>query len=121
VAVGADALEREAELDALELAVVLRRRSVAAELAADSMYLGRLPLDAVEERPLDEQVVRALVVGRDAALVTPPEAGGTPVALEAGGQLVGRPGRIAAGQRDVRAGPGGLGEQDGRGALCLAC
>jgi hypothetical protein len=84
------------------------------------VHLGGLPPDAVEERPLDEQVVRALVVGRDAALVSPPEARRAPVALEAGGQLVRRSGRIAAGERDVRAGLGGLDEQDGRGALCLA-
>jgi hypothetical protein len=84
------------------------------------VHFGGLPIDAVEERSLDEQVVRALVVGRDAALVAPPEARRAPVALETCGQLVRRSGRVAAGERDVRAGSGGLDEQDGCGALGLA-
>jgi hypothetical protein len=84
------------------------------------VHLGGLPLDAFEERPLDEQVVRALVVGRNAALVTPPEVGRAPVALEAGGELVRRSGRVAAGKRDVLACPGSLDQQDGSGALRLA-
>jgi hypothetical protein len=85
------------------------------------VHLGRLPLDALEQRLLDEQVVRALVVGRDAALVPPPEVGGAPVALEAGGQLVRWCGRVAAGQRDVLTCPGSLDQQDGSGELRLAC
>jgi hypothetical protein len=120
VAVGADSLQREAERDAPELAVALRRGRLAAELAPDSVNLGRLPFEAVEERPLDEQVVRALVVRRNAALVAPPEVRRAPVGLEAGGQLVRRSGRVAAGKRDVPSGPRCLDKQDGRGALCLA-
>jgi hypothetical protein len=84
------------------------------------MHLCRLPLDPVEQRLFDEQVVRALVVGRDAALVSPPEARRAPVTFEAGGQLVRRPGRFTAGQGDVPTGLSGRDEQDGRGALCLA-
>jgi hypothetical protein len=79
-----------------------------------------LALEAVEEHPLGEQVVRLLVVGRDAALVTPPETCGAPVGLLTRRQLERRTGRVSAGQRDVLAGTRRCDEEIGRGALCLA-
>src|SRR4029453_15938176 len=117
--VGPDALECEPQMHALELRVVLGGGRRSAELALHPVHLG-LPVDALEQRLLHEKVVRALVVGRHAALVSPPECRRAPVGLEACGQLVCRPGRVAARQRDVLAVAGGLDEQFGRGALRLS-
>ena len=103
--VGADALEREPEADALELPVVLVGGRLTAELAADAMDLGGLLLDSVEQLLLGEQVVRALVVWRDAALVAPPELRFAPVRLELRRKLERVPGGAAAGEREVLAGP----------------
>src|SRR5581483_3780761 len=55
-------------------------------------------------------VVRALVVGRDAALVSPPELDAAPVGLELGGQLVGAARRRTTGEDDAPAGARLLGE-----------
>ena len=60
----------------------------------------RRRLEPVEQRLAREPVVRALVVGRDAALVAPPERGRAPVGLALGGELVRAARRRAAGEHD---------------------
>src|SRR5918999_4751957 len=99
----AEALEREPELHAREVPVVLGRGRLAPELAPDAMHLGRLLLDPVEESLPDEQVVRALVLRRHATLVSPPELRGAPILLERCRLLVGRSGSGATRERDVLA------------------
>ena len=120
VAVRPEPLECEPERHAFELAVVLRRRRLAAELAANSMHLRGLLLEAVEQRSLDEQVVGALVIGRHERSSPHQRRARAPVGLELSGELVGGAGCIAAGERDVLAGSSGLDEEDGRGALRFA-
>jgi hypothetical protein len=119
VSIRPEPLEREPELHALELPVVLGRGRLAAELAADAMQLGRLLPDPVEERPLDEQVVRSLVIGRYTALVAPPQLRGRPVRLERRGLLVRRPRAVAAGESDVLTRARGVDEQLGGRRLRL--
>ena len=58
------------------------------QLAADPVHLGRRRLEPVEQGLGREPVVRALVVGRDASLVAPPERDAAPVRLERCRQLV---------------------------------
>jgi hypothetical protein len=54
------------------------------------MLHGRPALEQVEQAFLHEPIVRALVVGLDAALVREPELSAAPVRLELSGELVGR-------------------------------
>src|SRR5215203_698206 len=119
VPVGSDPLEREPELHALELRVVLGGGRRAPELAPDPLHL-RLPVDPLEQRLLHQEVVRALVLRRHAPLVSPPERRGPPVGLEPRGQFVRGAGRVAARERDVLAGADGPDEQLRRGALRLS-
>ena len=56
--------------------------------------------EVVEQLLAGEEVVRALVVRRDAALVAPPERGAAPVGLALGGELVGAARRLTAGEHD---------------------
>src|SRR5690242_3335418 len=87
------------------------------------MYASRLRLQPVEERLPRKTEVRAIVVGRDAALVAPPDAGGVPVRLELGGELVRATRGRAAGKHDLAAHARGLGKQlchlPGRGLLVV--
>src|SRR5690348_15941751 len=87
------------------------------------MYASRLRLQPVEERLPRKTEVRAIVVGRDAALVAPPDAGGIPVRLELGGELVRATRGRAAGKHDLAAHARGLGKQlchlPGRGLLVV--
>src|SRR5688500_18366067 len=101
VAVGAHAEQNEVERHAFELLVVVVRGTLRAELAADAVHGGGLNREAVEQRALRQPVVRPLVVGGDAPVVTPPDLGGAPVRLELGCQLVCALRSRAAGERDV--------------------
>ena len=65
------------------------RRLLRAELALDPVHRAAAPR-RVEQRALREPVVRALVVGRHAALVAPPELRVAPVAPQLGRELVRR-------------------------------
>src|SRR5690348_8801193 len=67
---------------------VLRGALVAAELALHTVDVRRPAFEPVEQRRLRHRVVRALVVGRHAALVSPPELDVAPVGLEPGRDLV---------------------------------
>src|SRR5439155_1232094 len=98
VAVGAEAEQEQVGLGAVELPVVLVRGVRGRELAADPVHSAGLALEPVEERALREPVVRALVAGRDAALVAPPELDAAPVAPELRGLLVRPADRRAARQ-----------------------
>jgi hypothetical protein len=81
-------------------------------------------LELVEQRFLGQTEVRALVVWRNAALVTPPDTRPAPVGLALGGQLVSSTRRRPARERDLAAGSGALGEQIrdlARCGLSIAC
>src|ERR671922_73748 len=94
---------------------------LAAQLAAHAMHGPRRTLEALEQRFAHEAVVRALVVGRHAAFVAPPETGLRPVRLQLRCELVRRPGRGPSRQRDVLAAVRCGDEQLGRRVMRLGC
>jgi len=71
-----------------------------AELAANPLHFAGWRLDPVEQVLARDPEVRELVLGRHAALVPPPERGRAPVRLALGCELIGAPGRCAAGEHD---------------------
>src|SRR5205085_3437683 len=91
----------EVELDVLELFLVRLRGPFRLQLALDPVNGARRDLDPIEERLAREAEVRALVVGRNGALVAPPDAGAAPIGLELCGKLVGTAWRRAAGERKL--------------------
>jgi hypothetical protein len=76
----------------------------------------RLVLEIVQQRPLGEAEVRALVLRRHATLVAPPDPRAAPFRLELRGELVGPARRRAAGERDLLRGAGGSREELGDAA-----
>ena len=100
MAVTAEPEQQQLQLDALEQSVVLVGGNCGIELATHAMHRRRGHCEPVEERLLREAVVRALVVGRDATLVAPPESDLAPVGLEPCGVLIGVADRRAAGEHD---------------------
>ena len=100
VAVAAEPEQEQVQLDAVERRVVLGGGVGGRELAAHPVHLERRYGQPVEERLLREAIVRALVLGRHAALVAPPQRHLAPVRLELGRALVGLGDRVAAGEHD---------------------
>ena len=98
--VGPDPLQREAEPNACQQPVVLCRGGLAAELAVDPLHFAGLSPNPVEESSLDQEIVRAVIVGRHAPLVAPPQARAAPVRLELCGLLVRGAGRVTARECD---------------------
>src|SRR5581483_550850 len=94
VSVRAEAEQDEVErADAAELARVLLD-------ALHPVYGARRDREPVEERLLRHAEVRALVLGRDAALVSPPDVDAAPVGLELRRDLVRVLRRRASGEDD---------------------
>src|SRR5262249_32988861 len=93
----------EVERRAGDLVGVLGRGLLLAELALDPVHAARPALDPVEQRASRQSVVRVLVVGRDAAFVSPPEVDLAPVALALRGLDVRLLRRLAAGEDDALA------------------
>jgi hypothetical protein len=118
VSVGPDSEQREVESDPTELRVVELGRLLRRQLSADPVLRARAALEPVEQPFPDEAIVRALIVGLDAALVGEPDLRAAPVGLERRGELVGRPGRRAAGEGDVLAPLRCLGKQLGGASTC---
>ena len=109
----------EIQPDVAEERVVFVGRSLGAELASDPVCLRRLGLEPVEQVLARETVVRALVVGRDAAVVSPPERSLAPVRLQLGRELVGAAGGVPSGEGDRVPRPSGLDERVGENRGCL--
>jgi hypothetical protein len=72
--------------------------------------------EPTQKRLCHETLVRARIVGRDAALVAEPERRTSPVGQRTGGQLVGAPRRRSSGKGNGTAGAGDLGEQCSSGS-----
>ena len=98
-----DPEEQQAELRFAQLARVLRSGILLAELALDAMHHGRCTPEVVQQRVLRHPVVRVVVVGRNAALVAPPELDLAPVRRFLRRLLVRLFRRPAAGEDDVAA------------------
>jgi hypothetical protein len=105
VAVGADAEQREVE--------GLRKRDVRRAQRVDLLLGDR---DALEQRLAGQPLVRVRVLGRDEALVAPPDVPPAPVELEPGETLVDRARRRPPGERDAERASrtGSLGDPAGR-------
>ena len=81
-------VDLQVEAGAFELRVVARRSLVGLHCPVDEMHGARQPLEAVEDRLLNEARVGPLVVVRHAAGIDEPDLGRRPVGLLRGGQLV---------------------------------
>src|SRR5512133_923099 len=103
VPVRPDAEQYEVERGVAELALVVCGGLLLAQLAPDAMDGVRAVLEAVEQRELRQPVVRALILGRHAALVAPPDGRPAPVGGPLGSFFVRPHRRLAAGQEDVAA------------------
>jgi hypothetical protein len=86
--VGAEPEQHEVQPHAPKEPVVLPRGLLWSELAADALHLPRRRLEPVEQSLAREPEVRALVLGRDAPLVAPPEGRGAPIRLALSRELV---------------------------------
>jgi hypothetical protein len=113
VAVRTESEEGEVEANSFEFLVVQGGRLLAPELGAEAVDDARRARKPVEERLAHEAVIRAGVRWLHAAIVAPPELGRAPVRMHHRRELVRPPRRAAAGEREIPAGAGGLGQLPG--------
>ena len=104
-----------------ERGVVLGGRCGGIDLAANAVDACGLHLEPVEQRSLGHREVGAFVVGRHAALVSPPELDAAPVGLQSRRGLVRELRARAAGERDVTAVARRFGQQLSRAARGSGC